>query len=473
VQVYGEAFVMLQAIDSQQQAPYEELGRGFDLRPFFSVLKRRALYFAAPFVLIVLAGSLFVWIQRPIFFSAGKILVESQEIPVDLVRPTVTTAASERVQVIQQRMATRDNLLAIIGKYNLFPAQRKWMSQTQLLDLMKERTRIELIDLDAPNAPKSPVRRKDLLTIAFSVGFEYEIPELAMKVANDLVTAILNEDAKNRTNRAEETTKFLAREVKRLEAELGGTQAQVAEYKRRPRDPVALLAANSSVQDPNVTLLATLKTDLIQKSSVYSQNHPEIKALKLRIAALEQVITKAPEGTNPVLVNQVDSDLEPILRQQLSIERELEEATKKFSAARLGESLERDQQSERLQIIEQPTMPQQPTRPNRLKLFAVVFGVAFASGAGAMFATETMDRSIRTRHELYGIVDSHMIVCLPYILTKAEVRRKSVRIYMAIGVVAALLFMGILVFLFLGPPIDVLTADLDFSWLEVLTRLAK
>jgi hypothetical protein len=37
-------------------------------------------------------------------------------------------------------------------------------------------------------------------------------------------------------------------------------------------------------------------------------------------------------------------------------------ATQKLAAARLGETLEQDQQSEKLEVIDQPTQPQNPTQ---------------------------------------------------------------------------------------------------------------
>ena len=60
----------------------------------------------------------------PTYLSEGKILVQSQQIPTELVRPTVTSAAQERIQVIQQRTMTRDNLIAIADKFQLFPDKR-------------------------------------------------------------------------------------------------------------------------------------------------------------------------------------------------------------------------------------------------------------------------------------------------------------------------------------------------------------
>ena len=77
------------------------------------------------------------------YFSEGKILVQSQQIPTELVRPTVTSAAQERIQVIEQRTMTRDNLLAIVDKFKLFPERRTLMSPTQLVELMKKSIKIE------------------------------------------------------------------------------------------------------------------------------------------------------------------------------------------------------------------------------------------------------------------------------------------------------------------------------------------
>ena len=68
---------------------------------------------------------------------------------------------------------------------------------------------------------------------------------------------------------------FLAHEVERLEQEQFAVEAQIAEFKGRSTSVVA-------------EQLAALKTALVEKSVVYSESHPEIKALKDRIKALEQ-----------------------------------------------------------------------------------------------------------------------------------------------------------------------------------------
>ena len=160
--------------------------------------------------------------------SVGKILVESQQIPTELVRPTVTSAAAERIQVIEQRTMTRENLLAMVDKFNLFPEKRA----IDVADPNRRADAKKCQDRAAGAAAgflAGPLR--DNPTIVFTVSFEYSNPQTASQVANELVTRILNEDLRDRTSRASDTTKFLATEVQRLQAENALIDTKIAQAK--------------------------------------------------------------------------------------------------------------------------------------------------------------------------------------------------------------------------------------------------
>ena len=409
-----------------QQAFAEEAGSG-GLEHYIALAKRRLFYFVIPFVVALVLGSLIVAIQRPIYQAEGKILVETQDIPADLVRPTITDTANQRIQVIQQRIMTRDNLLEIVKKFGLFPSQQRWMSSSQILDLMRERTKLKLVDLTLPTQQYN-------LTIAFTLSFEYENAETAARVANEFLTLVLSEDARNRTNRAAETTKFLEQESKRLQGVLASLEAQVAAAALRPPDPTKEVPAQINQQR---TELTKLKMELVQKSATYSEGHPEVKALKKRIAALEKIVSQEPEKPQASPTSdRVDNGngLEVLKQQLVSTEANLDEANRKLSAARLGESLERNQQSERLQVIEQPVVPQKPIKPDRPKLLALAFVLALMVGAGTVMAAESLDKSIHGTQELAGVVDSRLIVAIPYISTRAETLRKKGRLRLLLGV---------------------------------------
>jgi uncharacterized protein involved in exopolysaccharide biosynthesis len=444
---------MLRKYSAPNEAFYEGASQNVGLVHYWGILKRRALFFAVPFSIVLLLGTLVIAIQRPIYEAAGKILVESQEIPTDLVKPTVTDSANERIQVMQQRIMTRDNLLALVNKYGMFAGQRQWMSDTQLLDLMRERTKFELVDINSSTPGAA--------TIAFTVSFDYENPDVTLSVANDFLTLVLNEDASNRTNRATETTNFLSIESQRLQSELATIEAQIEQIKVQP--------ATSDISDPaqmQVVELTRLQEDLAQKSSIYSSAHPYLKALRKKIAAMKQLIAHTPHQSAPAERGLIELD-----RQQTAIEKNLEDTNNKLEQARLGEKLERDQQSERLQVIEQPVLPQKPIKPNKLKLLALAFALATMAGAGAVFAAESFDTSIRHSHELIGAANGGLVVSIPYITTRAETFRKKGRNVFVASVFGAVLIAGLAVPFFFGPPIDL--SWVNPFWLDHLTRLSK
>ena len=273
---------MLQTFSpTQQPSFYEDREQGLDLAHFIAIFRRRMFYFAIPFVLLLITGALIVAIQRPIYHAEGKILVEAPQIPSDLVEPTVTAAATERIQVIEQRLMSRDNLAPIMDKFGLFPSQRQWMSGTELLDLMRDRAQIQLLDISELLAPKDgkpapQIRLNDKNSaIAFTVSFDYENPELAMRVANEFLTSILNEDVRARTNRASDTSQFLAQEVKRLQDKLDGIDAQIAKIRTDASDPTkGSDTADSEQQKLQIEDLTKLKESLVQASSIYSENYP-------------------------------------------------------------------------------------------------------------------------------------------------------------------------------------------------------
>jgi protein tyrosine kinase modulator len=417
----------------------EDRGQSLNFSHYIDILKRRFFYFLLPFGLISIIGLWFAAIQKPNYLSEGKILVESQAIAPDLVRPLVTATPNERIQLIQQRIMTRDNLLSIANKFGLFP------QRTGILDLMRQSTQIKPADVEGQSRQGAP-------TIAFTVGFEYEDRQLAMRVANEFVTLIVNEDARSRTSRATEAVKILTSEAKDIEDKLEATQTQIFEVARRPRDVVP---DAPDQQKSQLTALAALKAELIQKSSVYSDAHPAVTALKKRIAAMEKTLTQPAETPAKAQSTQAD-DMEALKRQREALEKRLADANSKLTTARLSEKLDREQQSERLQVIETPPLPQKPVKANRLKLVGIAFAAAIMLGIGSVVAAELLNGSIRSRHQLSGVVASHLIVSIPYITTRADILRARLRVISGVFSVVVLVAVlgGLATTIVLGLPLE-------------------
>ena len=440
--------IMLQKVDFEDSSEMQE-DRSHLLRPAFywQLFKRRWPYFVIPFVTISTAGVAAALLWPPTYLSEGKILVQSQQIPSELVRPTVTNAAQERIQVIQQRTMTRDNLIAIADKFQLFPDKRTLMSVTELVELIRKQTKIAPVELQLDFKQRTRAALENP-TIVFSVGFEYEDATVATRVANELMTRILNEDLRDRTSRATDTTKFLSREVQKLQADNAALDARITQLK------LSQGKSSSTGGSDQPTLLGQLKAELVQKGALYSEKHPLIQSLKKQIEAMEKAVPPPVASADP----NASASIEALTSQQEALQKNLEVATTKLAAARVGENLEREQQSEKLEIIEQPTIPQEPIKPNRRKVAAMSILLALAAGAGLTFVAEVADKGIRRSSDIFSIVDSKLILSIPYIVTTAEVRRRKRRMLL-FALIAALLIAGMLVgaYLFL-PPLDLMIA---------------
>jgi polysaccharide biosynthesis transport protein len=295
-----------------------ELDQGLDIRFYLGALRRRFLVMLLAFVVVAGGAVAASVLLPPVFKSEAKIIVESQQIPADLVRSTVTGFASERLQVIQQRITTREVMLGLVEKFGLFAEGGQKLSPSDLVDLMRNSIAIEQFDLGTNRG------RGGGLAIGFTVGFQHRDPQVATRVANELVTLILAEDIKSRTARASETTRFIEREFEQRRKELAAVEAQISAYKlendralpeklsylmaqaERARGQLASLEreiqnneeqarllelelsirqANSGSNDASgftrtaaLQQVETLSAELTRKRSVYTDSHPDVKA---------------------------------------------------------------------------------------------------------------------------------------------------------------------------------------------------
>ena len=328
--------------------------------------------------------------------------------------------ANERVQLIQQRITTRDNLILIANKFGLFPGQSK------ISDRMRESLKFTTVDVDLQ-------ARSGASAVALTVGFAYDSPELAMRVASEFVSLVVGEDARSRASRATETVQLLTDETKDIEDKLESMQMQIFDVARRPSEIVPEIPER---QRSELAALTALKAELIQKSSVYSDAHPSVTALKKRIAAMERSITTKP----PVQAQSTQAeDIEALKRQREALQNRLAEANSKLASARLSEKLEREQQSVRMQVIEAPQLPQTREKSGRLKIVALAFAAATLLGLGSAIGPELLKGTIRGTHQLSGVVPSQLIVTIPYIATRGDLIRTRLRVTFGVLSVLTLL----------------------------------
>ena len=299
----------------------------FDLKTYVSVLRRRRLYLYLPILPILALACAIAYIMPPVYNASAKILVQSQQIPRELARPTVITNASRQIEVIRQRLMTRANLLEIADKFDLYPKLRASRSLTQIVDRMRAETLIEQIGVGP---------RRNQQAIAFSVSFSHGNAKKTSSVTNEFVALILEHNIKTRTNRAAETHRFFVQQVARLEKDLAAQEALIVQFKRKNEEALPenlgyrrvlhtrLQSEISDIDREIGTLelerdrliqeaegvitteevnateaeLARLKLQLTQLRAVYSERHPSVRKVKNRLKALEKISAEEQEAQN-------------------------------------------------------------------------------------------------------------------------------------------------------------------------------
>lgn len=300
------------------------------LSDYIAAVRRYKGRMAAIFFLLITISLAVALGMPPVYRSTATILIEQQEIPEDLVRSTITSFADQRIQVINQRVMTRTNLQGIIKKYNLYPEDQKEEPMEVVIMQLRDDIKMNTVSADVVD-PRSG--RPTQATIAFTVSYESESPDLAQKVANELVSLYLNENLKSRTEMTAQTTSFLEVEADKLSKHISELEQLLAKFKedngsqlpeyvqlnmnmmdRTERELMEVDRSIRAARERNVYLesqliqmspnnasysqdgerilgsadrLKQLKTELTRKSAVLSKQHPDVVRLQKEIDALE------------------------------------------------------------------------------------------------------------------------------------------------------------------------------------------
>jgi len=210
----------------------DDARQGEGLAAMLETARHRVLPLGIAFGTIFTVALLFAAFWPATYLATGTILIEQQEIPQDFVRSSVSSYADERVQVISQRVMTSANLLGIIERFKLYGNDRERMTREALVERMRNDIKLNMISagvLDRGGSAKKA-------TIAFSVGFESESPELAARVANEVVSLYLKENLETRMQQVEGSTEFLTSEAEKIRLRIVELEARLAEFKQKNYD---------------------------------------------------------------------------------------------------------------------------------------------------------------------------------------------------------------------------------------------
>lgn len=193
-----------------------------DFRFYWSLFLRR-LPIMALFVILCSAAGILAAMRLPeTWATSARLLVEAPQIPDSMVRSTVQTDAIEQLDIIEQRLLTRANLIDIANDYDVFENIRD-MEPDEVVAAMRAATTIR----------RTTGRNQATL---MTISFEARTGQIAANVVNQYVTLVLEANAESRIGRAEETLSFFEQEVEELSSELNRRSAEISAFRSENAD---------------------------------------------------------------------------------------------------------------------------------------------------------------------------------------------------------------------------------------------
>jgi uncharacterized protein involved in exopolysaccharide biosynthesis len=252
--------------------------------------------------------------------------------------------------------------------------------------------------------------------------------------------------------------------LSRAENDLYGVERDIRSGTEELRSLEAELAAerHGMSEDPSQTLPA-LKAEYTKLSAIYTQSHPDVRALKRKIDALEQATNMPDSNDAPANVTslaafkikakidavnarldslqrqkkmlqdkisqnehamemtpRVADALDVLTRDRDSAQSKYEELLGKRMNAKISENLESENMSERFSLLEPPVLPDRPFKPNRIKILGMGFFLSLFAAAGVVMLLEMIDKRIRGAEALSHVLGYRPLVVIPFLHVEEE-----------------------------------------------------
>jgi uncharacterized protein involved in exopolysaccharide biosynthesis len=322
-----------------------------ELHYYWRIFRRHLPYVVILTAIGAIVGVAIALALPPVYKSQATLIVESEQIPDELAATTVRTGEIEALEIIRQRILSREILLDLANDQNLYADNPGMIADEKVKDL-RDRINIDTV--------RTQVRRGERSATIVTVSFESSNAQKSAQTTNEVVTLILQENVRMRTNVARQTLDFFTQETERLEQALSQISAQILQFQEQnlealpdslefrrsqqnalqerilqlEREKSALqdrrqqlitlfettgqinfndrrspAAAITSQARPEEIQLAELRREYARLSATLSETNPRMTLLQSRIEAAEAAVAALPPRAAP-LIDTSDRSLE-------------------------------------------------------------------------------------------------------------------------------------------------------------------
>ncbi|WP_306152686.1 Wzz/FepE/Etk N-terminal domain-containing protein [Roseovarius sp. MMSF_3281] len=388
---------------------------------FIDLIRRRIKIILLVTLLGALAAVYVAMQQTHLYRSSEVIQVKRPTVDDELAPSTVDRASARRLQLIQQQLMTRGNLMDVAEKYNLFSGM-EGLPQTEKVAIIRE-----AVEINGVAAAREGFADDGTVSV-ITITATFDTPQKAQQVAHEFASRTIEISANQRLEQARETLSFFSSEEDKLLSELETLEDDLTAYRRdnnlaisgslefRQTQIASVSSEILEIEREIITLRQELsQLDQNQRATTLARQTREIEAqiqafenqkvlLEARAEELSRTIERSPR---------VERELGVFERRRQNLRDQLAVVSARRAEAEVGFKLEQQRQSERLTVIEPAALPEYPVTSSRKKLVIMgTFGSALL-GLALAFVMDLRHPVIRSSQQMKRRVGLTPVVTIP------------------------------------------------------------
>lgn len=392
------------------------------IEDLLGLLRRRRVMIAA-IVVVGMIVSVLMGLNRPKTYETGAVL--QVQLPVVATEDPAAVGArtAQMLQTIEQRLTTRENLIAIIERHDLF-SDAPGLSISQKVAALRNSIGFQSVASAAQPGFGAP-QRVSALIITARLGD----PDKAARLANDLAQGVLDMSSARQASRAQETLRFYMAEDQRTGAAITALEAQITAFKNANADALpgsaesrrsaltaldtdlraleqarAALAGEKTAIEKKQTLRETDRRRLEEIASEAGVLDTQRAALDTQRAELVAALARQPE---------VDRELAGFERQLTQLQAQSDVITARLAEAETNLRLEELQQGEHFSLLERAIIPEYAASGGGKKIAAAGTIASLGLALGLAFLLDLLFPVIRTSSQMERELDLRPVVAIP------------------------------------------------------------
>jgi uncharacterized protein involved in exopolysaccharide biosynthesis len=440
-----------------QEIERGDAGFGWVINHLPTIIWQRKWYVFGLFGVLALAAVIASYSLPTLYRSSATLLIESQELPNNVVDAPAVGEIAQRIAKIRERVLSRGDLIALIEQYDLYASERRSKPMSEIIDKMRKATNVASLEGDVGAAAPGT----DNL-IAIKMTFDYPDPVKAQEVLQSYTSSFLRMDSDTVEDQASLTVRFLQDQAGKLQTQLQQVEGQLTDLKARNGTALATSggpmvdtgtysAQIFSLENQNRQLLieskkpagrnqaiANAEEALAAARAIYAETHPDVVAAKEKLKALRQALPETTDTSddgaiqeqiraNNDAISQLRAQREaavarvtsvmagqakaPEIMEQASqlessanaLREQYKEVAGNLMKAQASARMAGEQRAERLSLVEPPSLPDSPSWPNRPLLMGAGAAAGIVLGLLLALLVELLRRPLRSPVQIESI----------------------------------------------------------------------